>query len=339
MQGKLHTAQELGEQLLTLAEQAQVPAYLLQAHQALGGVLMHRSEIASACTHWQQALDLCDALPANLPATSGSDLRIVCPSHLAFCLWLLGYPTQARQRSQQAVARAQALAHPFSQVFAWNYTAWVAQFWRDAPGAQAYADISSACATVLGVPDFLAAATVVRGWTLVRSSDRDTGLAQLRQGIAAYHTAGAELHLTVLFALLAEACGQTGHVSEGYAALDGALACMAKSGECYYAAELYRLKGELLLALSDNAHHEAAACFHQALTIAHRQGAKSWELRAAMSLSRLWQQGKGQEAHDLLAPLYGWFTEGFDSADLQDARTLLEGRGRETQSGRAARPT
>jgi adenylate cyclase len=247
---------------------------------------------------------------------------------------------QARQRAQQAVARAQALAHPFSQVFAWNYAAWVAQFWRDAPGAQAYADLSLSCATAPGVPDFLAAAMVVRGWALVRSSDRDTGLAQLRQGIAAYRVTGAELHLTALLALLAEAYGQAGYASEGRAELDEALAYMARSDECYYAAELYRLKGELLLALSDAAYYEAATCFQQALTIARRQQARSWELRAAISLSRLWQQqGKCQEAHALLAPLYGWFTEGFDTADLQDAGALLEGRLWKTQPVRATRST
>jgi DNA-binding winged helix-turn-helix (wHTH) protein/predicted ATPase len=324
MQGKLHTAQALGEQLLTLAAQDQVPAHRLRAHQALGGVLLHRGEIATACTHWQHALDLCEALPATWQATAGSDLRVVCLSHLAYCLWLRGYPSQARQQSQQAVARAQALAHPFSQVFAWNYAAWVAQLWRDAPGAQAYADLSISCATALGVPDFLAAAMIVRGWALVRNGDRDTGMAQLRQGVAAYRTTGAELHLTALLALLAEACGHTGNASEGCAALDEALACMARSGEWYYAAELYRLKGEVLLTLADDAHHEAAEWFQQAIAMARQQHSKSWELRAAMSLCRLWQrQNKRPEAWALLAPLYHWFTEGFDSGDLQDARVLL----------------
>jgi predicted ATPase len=147
----------------------------------------------------------------------------------------------------------------------------------------------------------------------------------MHQGLAAWEATGAELLKPCVLALLAEAYGKVGQADVGLTLLDEALATVNKHGERFYEAELYRLKGELLLALSEEHQAEAESCFHQALAIARRQQAKSWELRAAMSLSRLWQQqGKRTEAQALLAPIYGWFTEGFDTVDLQEAKALLE---------------
>ena len=147
----------------------------------------------------------------------------------------------------------------------------------------------------------------------------------MRHGLAALRATGAALRLPYYLALLAEACGQTGQAAEGLTLLAEALAQAHKAGESWTEAELHRRKGELLLSLSADNHAEAEGCFHQALAEARRQQAKSLELRAATSLSRLWQQqGKRAEAHHLLAEIYGWFTEGFDTADLQEAKALLE---------------
>src|SRR5215831_5088344 len=154
---------------------------------------------------------------------------------------------------------------------------------------------------------------------------KPAGLAQMRQGLVAYQATGAAVFRSYYLAFLAEAYGKLGQAGEGLTMLDEALTTVHKTGERFYEAELYRLKGELLLARSAENYGEAEACFQQALTVARRQQAKSWELRAAMSLSRLWHhQGKHQEAYDLLAPVYGWFTEGFDTLDLQTAKALLE---------------
>jgi predicted ATPase len=151
------------------------------------------------------------------------------------------------------------------------------------------------------------------------------GLAQMRQGMAAYLATGSGVFQPYYLAFLAEAHGKVGQAGEGLTMLAEALAAVHKTGERFYEAELYRLKGELLLARSAGDYTEAEACFRQALDIARQQQAKSLELRAAMSLSRLWQrQGKHDEAHQLLSELYGWFTEGFDTADLQEAKALLE---------------
>jgi len=164
-----------------------------------------------------------------------------------------------------------------------------------------------------------------RGWAWAEQGQIEEGIEQIRQGLAAYQATGAEVAVPYFLARLAEAYGKVGQVGEGLALLDEALTVVDKTGERWWEAELHRLKGELLLWQAVPDEHQAEACFQQALSVARRQEAKALELRAAMSLSRLWQQqAKCKEAHDLLAPIYGWFTEGFDTADLQEAKALLK---------------
>jgi predicted ATPase len=179
----------------------------------------------------------------------------------------------------------------------------------------------------------------MRGWALAEQGQGEEGIAHMRRGLAAWRVAGSEAGRTYYLSLLAEAYGNVGQAAEGLPVLAEALACAHTMGERCWEAELYRLKGELLLqsgvqALASEAlppdaglqtrDAEAEACFRQALDIARRQQAKALELRAATSLSRLWQQhGKHDAARELLAPIYGWFTEGFDTADLQEAQALL----------------
>jgi predicted ATPase len=165
--------------------------------------------------------------------------------------------------------------------------------------------------------------TTLRGWALAAQGQREEGIAQIRQGLTAWQATEAEIFLPRWLAFLAQAYGQVGQTEEGLTILTEALTEADKNGERFYEAELYRLRGELRLQL--RAQEKAEEDFRQAITLARRQHAKSWELRAVMSLSRLWQsQGKKEEAHRLLTEIYGWFTEGFDTADLQDAKVLLE---------------
>ena len=164
---------------------------------------------------------------------------------------------------------------------------------------------------------------MLRGWALVEQGQGDAGIAEIRQGIAAQRATGGRN--TGPLALLAKACWNLGQSEEGLRVVAETLAIVNSNGEGRWMAELYRLQGELLLTLASEHHAEAETCFQQALEVARRQQAKSWELRAAVSLSRLWQhQGKQAEARELLAPIYGWFTEGFDTADLQEAKALLD---------------
>jgi predicted ATPase len=166
---------------------------------------------------------------------------------------------------------------------------------------------------------------VLGSWAQALQEQAGAGIAELRQGIAAWRATGANLMVSHYLALLAEAYGHVGHTEEGLGVLAEALEEVHRTGQRSYEAEIHRLQGELLLQQATPDYGQAEACFQQALDIARRQQAKSWELRAAMSLSRLWQQqGKPAAARELLAPMYGWFTEGFDTADLQEARALLD---------------
>jgi predicted ATPase len=178
--------------------------------------------------------------------------------------------------------------------------------------------------TEQGFASWLAPGTIVRGWALAQQGQGEEGIAQMRQGLAAYLATGAKLGRPRQLAMLAEAYGRVGQTAEGLAILAEALTAVHKTGERSYEAELYRLKGELLLQQPAGSGDEAETCFQLAIDVAHLQQAKSWELRAAMSLSRLWQQqGKRDEARELLAPIHGWFSEGVDTADLQEAKALL----------------
>ena len=229
------------------------------------------------------------------------------------------------QRSQEALALAQELAHPYSLVVAQHWAAYLHYRRREVLAVQAQAEALLTLATAQGFPLYVGYGTCWRGWALAMQGQGEAGLAQMRQGLAAVVATGQELARPLCLVLLAEAAGHVGQVAEGLRLLAEALAALEASGRGDMLAEAYRLQGELLLrqAVPDAA--QAEACFQQALAIARRQQAKSWELRAAMSLSRLWQQqGKRAEAHELLAPIYGWFTEGFDTADLQEAKALLE---------------
>jgi predicted ATPase len=230
--------------------------------------------------------------------------------------------------SREAVALAHGLSHPFTLASVLDYAAMFHQFRREAYAVFEQAEAAITLCTEQGFAYYLAWGTTMQGWAQVAQGQHEVGLAQMRRGLAALRATGAALRLTYYLALLAEACGQTGQAAEGLALLTEALTLVDTTGERWWEAELYRLQGELLLHAEgdvQNAESTAEECFQQALAVARRQHAKSLELRTAMSLSRLWQrQGKRTEAYQLLAEIYGWFTEGFDTADLQDARALLD---------------
>jgi len=201
----------------------------------------------------------------------------------------------------------------------------VHQLCRDLQGTQQWAETVFTFALEQGFPVYSALATLYRGWTLVEQGLKEEGLNQLRQGIDAYRATGAELGLPYQLALLAQVYGRTGHVQEGLNTLTEALAAAERTGDRRWTAELCRLKGELTLQSKYRVEKEAEESFHQAISIARRQHAKSLELRAVMSLARMWQeQGNKTEARELLGDSYNWFTEGFDTADLKEAKALLD---------------
>jgi predicted ATPase len=216
------------------------------------------------------------------------------------------------------------VAHPFSLAQALLTAAYVHQWRREVAAAHAQATAAMTLVTAQGFAQFGLRGTVLHGWALAMQGQSEAGLAEIRQGLAAELATESTLFQPYFLGLLAEAYGVGGHPEAGLELLAEALTVMETTDLRYYDAEIYRLKGALLLqqAVPDAA--QAESSFQQALTIARQQQAKSWELRAATSLARLWQQqGKRDEARALLAPIYNWFTEGFDTADLQEARALL----------------
>jgi len=265
------------------------------------------------------------------------DLAVGSLLYLANILWLLGYPDQALKRSREALTLAQEIDHPLSTIAVWVLNTDLHQFLHEAQAVQQQAEALITLCNEQGFSSLLAAAIVRRGWALAEQGQGKEGIVQIRQGLAAYRATGAELWRSRHLALLAEAYGKAGQAEEGLTALAEALDAVDRTGERMYEAELYRLKGELSLKSrqvkdksktsqgKSEVEQEAEECFWKAVEIAQKQQAKSLELRAVMSLARLWQQqNKKDEARQMLAEIYGWFTEGFDTKDLQEAKALLE---------------
>jgi predicted ATPase len=301
----------------------------MTAHTFVAMTLFVLGELTAARAHLEQAIGL------SVPQ-SGRSLTvrpdpyhiILCLSYTAMILWILGYPDQALTRSQEMLTYAQASSHAFNLARALGSPAALHQYRREGAAVQEYAEAALAIITEHGFGHLWPFATYNRGWALAAQGQREAGTAQMRQGLAAMQTMGSRQSLSGFLARLAEAYGQSGQAEAGLRVLAEALAHVEDTGERHYAAEVYRIKGELLLQQALPDMPQAEACFQQALAVARRQQARSWELRAAMSLCRLWQhQGKRAEARELLAPIYGWFTEGFDTADLQEAKAVLEALG------------
>jgi predicted ATPase/class 3 adenylate cyclase len=328
------TRRALGEELLSLAMRLHDPDLLLEANHALWTILFSGGEVAAARPHLEQGMKLYDPQRHRSHASlySGHDPGVCCRMQASHSLWLLGYSRQATVSIQAALALARQLAHPLSLAMALRWAAILHYLRREAAMTQAQAEAAMTIATEQEFPQQVASAAPLRGWALAATGQGEEGIAQIRQGLAAFREMGVTRGRSDQLALLADACAQAGHTAEGLEAVGQALAMAAKNAVGWWEAELYRLKGELLLQHAVAPPEEAQACFQQALAVARRQQARSLELRAAMSLSRLWQrQGKRQAAYELLAPIYSWFTEGFDTADLQEAKALLEelaGRGR-----------
>jgi TOMM system kinase/cyclase fusion protein len=321
------TAHELAEELLRLAQSAQDPAMLVEAYSMLGTTSFFLGEIASARVHLEQGVALYDPQQHRSHAflEVGTDPGVLCFIYAAHVLWLLGYPDQALTKSHEALTLARDLSHPFSLAYALDFAALLHRLRREQQAAQEWAEAAMTLSTTQGFPLWLAIGMILRGGALAEQGQGSAGMAQIREGLAAFQATGAEVGRPYFLALLAEAYGRGGQAEERLSILDEALAAVQKTGERWCEAELYRLKGELVLGRFSKDYAEAETCFRQALDIAHHQQAKSLELRAAMSLSHLRrQQGKRDEAGQLLAPVYSWFTEGFDTADLQQAKALLD---------------
>jgi predicted ATPase len=325
VRAELQTAHTLGEQLLSVAHHVQDPAMLVAAHRDVGATCFQQGAVAAAHTHFVQGIALYEPQQHRaLVFLHGQDAGVLCRSYAAAALWYLGYPDQAWARSQEAVTLAQQLAHPFSLNVALGEAAMFHQCRREGQATQERAEATLVLATAQGFLHWRARGAVLRGWALAQQGQVQEGIEQITQGLMHYRATGAQLALPHYLALLAEAYGTIGQPEAGLTVLTEALALVDQTGVRLWEAELYRLQGALLLQSSDN-HREAATCFQHAMALAQNQQAKSWELRAATSLAHLWQQqGKYDEARQVLGDVYHWFTEGLETADLQEAKALLD---------------
>lgn len=327
--GEFQQARELGEQLLALAQQDNDPASLLAAHSTLGCTSYFLGTFVTARTHLEQGMTLYDLqLHYTLIQQYVEDPGVTCRGIAARTLWMLGYPDQAQKHLENMLTLVHELAHPYTTVFALVSATFLHQFCRDEHATHERAKVLMGLATEQEFQHWLALGTILQGWALAVQGQEAEGLSRIHQGLAAWRATGSEHDVPYFLGLLAETYGQAGQAEKGLRVVDDALTLVNKHDERFWEAELYRLQGELLLqATGDRRQVEwtPEACFHHALEIARSQQAKALELRTAMSLGRLWQQqGKQQEARELVAEVYGWFTEGFDTADLQEARALLE---------------
>ena len=330
VRGEYAAAGEVTEKLQRLSECMPGSRQFLPAEQALGLTAFRLGAFAESRAHLERAVDIYDPSihgPENAQGVIGHDPGVASLAFLAWMLWHLGYPDQALQRSQEAIALAREISHPYSLVFALHFGTSVYRFRREGALAQTQAEGVVALASEQGFPYFHAAGTYLRGWALAEQGLVEEGIADMLDGQRIWQESGIR-QLGQVSLLLAEAYGKLNRVKDGLAVLSQAEAEMDKSNEKWWQAELLRTRGELLLASKDGMDRnsqEITACFEGAIQTAHSQQAKSLELRSATRLAAFLQAyGNPDDAYRRLSDIYGWFTEGFDTPDLQAAKELVD---------------
>ena len=325
VRGNLAAAGELSEELLTLGERESSVSHQFEGHLALGIVHEYRGWVASARSHLEQALVLSDpARLGGLVRQPTGNLTVTCLGHLANVLFLAGFLEQSRKRSCEAIDIARAASHPFSLAQALGSTGMVNFFgcpFLDASNAEALVQL----AEEQGFDFWHVQGLAMRGWANAAEGRTQAGLKDLRRAIADAETMGATMVNAYLLIALAATLGQIGEMQEALLLLAEQRQLAIRTGVAMYDAPARLLEGELWLKCPGHNLSKVEACFRDALAIARQQESKLLELRAAISLARLWSdQSKRQQAIDLLAPVYDWFTEGFDTADLKNAKALLD---------------
>jgi class 3 adenylate cyclase/predicted ATPase len=326
MRAELDESLAIAKELLRAAQDQHQTAPLVMGHRAVGIASFHRGELAAARAHLEQACALYDAPQhRSLAFLYVFDPFVASASYLSSSLFALGHPEKARARGDAALAWARELAHPASVAFALNFACRLAQWAGNRQVVQEQADELRALASQHGFAFWATIAMIFEGWSSAGQRRGSEGVSRIREGITALTATGAALFVPHFLVLLAQAQRYHGQLPQAEETLADALARVRRTGARYYEAELLRNWGELLLGRPTPDPSTADRCLVEALETARRQEAKMWELRAATSLARLWRdQGRRTEAHDLLGPVYDWFTEGFDTADLKDAKGLLD---------------
>jgi len=323
MRGEIYLAQRLDTDLLRLSRQRNDSAGLVLGHLCAGQTQMYAGQFGSSRSHLEELLATYDPdSHRSLVHQAAQYPHVNARAHLGIVLFCLGFPQQALAQGNEAIAEARRLAHPSSLAANLAPGARLLSLYGDDAVLSEWTDELVAVTNEQGFALWCALGTIFCGWVKVKEGDVAEGISLLRSGSTAYRATGAELYMPYHIALLAAACEIAGQDEEAVTLLDEALQIVEITRERWFAAEIYRQKGQLL---RRQGHAEAAEeLYRKALSISEEQEAKLWELRAAVSLARLWRdQGRRAEAHDLLAPVYGWFTEGFDTPDLKEARVML----------------
>jgi predicted ATPase/class 3 adenylate cyclase len=324
-EGAWDASREVVGELFRIAERVDDVALNLQAHHAAWGTSTFLGEVAAAYDHVKQGLALYDPQRHRAHALlyGGHDPGVCGKALGAVSLWLLGYPDQAARHAREAVVLAESLENAPSLAHALAFTALCHQLRRDAPAVLDCSERLVSLAREHGMAQYGAAGAVTRGWALAYQGPPEQGLGDARRGLDDYGATGVKAWSVYFRATLAEIYHRVGDPASGLSIIDQALGLSDQLGERFWQAGMLHFRGVILMSLS--APREAEKCYRDALDTARRQGARSIELRAAMSLSLLWcEQGRRGDARDLLAPIYAWFTEGFDTADLKEAAALLD---------------
>lgn len=322
---ELSQAYEYGNQLLDLAERDRDPVTRVEAHYVLGVTAFWQGAFENSREHLEQAIARYDPSHyATHIARYVQDPKVICLCRLAFVQWCLGYPDQALKTSQEAVVLAEATGHPFSQAYVFAWTALLHNQRRDVESTLHWAAATIDLSVEYGMPFWLGIGEFLKGWALTVHGEIETGIAEMQAGCATFRATGANFLGSYFAALMALFSSEHGSVEQGLAMVGEALAFVQNHGERWCEAEVNRLKGEILLAHGSDP-GQVEASFRRALDVAREQHARSLELRAAINLAHLWlESGLAGRARDLLAGIHGGFSEGFDTADLREARALLE---------------
>jgi predicted ATPase len=319
-------ARNISEEFLSLSERLPYPGLVMRAHWTMETTFTHLGDFELALDHFKKALAVYDAGQHREDSfLYALNPGVAMPCFAAWALWCTGRTDQALERIEEALTLARELSEPTGMAHAALFASVLYQFRRDPLMAQYYAEAVIDISREHGLALYGAMATIMQAWTLSKRGGATDAIAQIREGLAALDATGTYLVRPHFLALLAEVFCKANRIDEALLLLDEALAMVNSKGERYYEAELHRQKGELLLKQTAGNEAKAEDCFRQSLAIAESQHAKSWQLRTALSLARLYRsQGKVLEARSLLAPIYESFTEGFETDDLRDAAVLLQ---------------
>ena len=327
LQAKYPRAIELGEQLVRLADESQKPTEIVAANRAIGGPLVYQGNHSRALPHLEKVAGVkaTEDLRAEFYSFDVVDPWITSLSYLSWAKWMLGYPEQAEALSSEAVTTAQSLKHPFSIALGLSFSQWLHQFNQNVAATRDAAEKALAISQEQGFAFWIGWGQVLRGWARARQGEAHDAVDEIRSGIVAWRKQGSELGCHYYYAMLAEACAADGQMDGAMQALNDGQQFADETGEGYYLAEIWRLRGEFFLQQDAGATKRAEQCFVKALEISVSQEAKSLELRAAISLARLLEKtGNKGEAHSTLSATFDWFTEGFGTPDMLEAKKLLD---------------